>query len=142
MKKFLKIAKYYFIGSGVLLGLLIIYLAITAKPKPQQVIQLPKYEVLEKIDRQKFKEGLWGEVLVSSFSRSTPKAELEKYANHIGNKEGFSQLFFYCSKEAMKANSSDSFKRKHPNAIKKCYLGKYKVTQRKSSALYKMIKSN
>jgi hypothetical protein len=83
---------------------------------------LPAYKVLFSV--QKFGGGgRYGDVLVSSLSRTTPAKTREEIARKIARKEGFSQVSLYCTEEAYKADNSESFSKAHPGAMKRGFLG-------------------
>jgi hypothetical protein len=83
---------------------------------------LPAYKVL--FSAQKFGGGgRFGDVLVSSISRTTPAKTREEIARKIAAKEGLVQVSLYSTEEAYKANNSESFSKAHPGALKRGFLG-------------------
>lgn len=86
------------------------------------VADLPAYKVL--FSGQKFGGGgKFGDVLVSSLSRTTPVKTREEIARKIASKEGCSQLSLYSTEQAYKANNSESFSKANPGAMKRGFLG-------------------
>ena len=93
-------------------------------PESQQETQapeLPPYKVLDTVNL--ITGGRYGDVLVETYSRETPKEERESVLRSIAAKENFHQAALYCSEEAYQANNSASFLRGHPNALETCFLG-------------------
>jgi hypothetical protein len=125
MKKLWKYTKYYLVFSGVILVGLFIYLGIKSDPK-KEGMKLPEYKVLETIDRSKFGDGVWADVLVESLSNSNSKEEKSKIALQIAKIKNFSKVNLYCSELAKKANYSSKIAKKYPKEIAKCYLGSFK----------------
>ena len=83
---------------------------------------IPKYSVIFKT-KLFSGTGDYIEVLIPNF---------DKKINSQGKKELFKAILdyeksisgsFYLTEEAQKANSSDSFRKSHPNALKDGYLG-------------------
>ncbi len=70
--------------------------------------------------------GLHGEILVPDVSRSSPASKRESIARRIARKEDLSQLELYSTEDAYKANSSASYLKEHPDAMKRGYLGSLK----------------
>ncbi len=70
--------------------------------------------------------GRYGDILIKTYSRETPKEERESVLRSIAAKENFHQAALYCSEEAYQANNSASFLREHQNALKTCFLGSLK----------------
>ncbi|MGE0077349.1 MAG: hypothetical protein AB7S48_05770 [Bacteroidales bacterium] len=85
-------------------------------------IEVPEYKILFKVQLMSGK-GQFGEVLITSYSKSTPKEEREKTLRKIMEKEGFVSATLYSTEDAYKANSSESFSKSHPNALKNGLLG-------------------
>ena len=97
-----------------------------AQPGPQreeetQAPELPPYKVLDAVNL--LTGGRYGDVLIETLSRETPKEDRESALRRISEKEGFQQAAFYCSDDAYRANNSASFLRTHPGALKTCFLG-------------------
>jgi hypothetical protein len=84
--------------------------------------KIPEYKVLFQVDLMSG-AGKFGEILISSYSKDTPKEERESTLRKIIKKEGFVSAMLYSTEEAYKANSSESFSKAHPDALKKGYLG-------------------
>ncbi|NOU18043.1 MAG: hypothetical protein HOO91_10865 [Bacteroidales bacterium] len=83
---------------------------------------LPQYQILFQVELMSG-AGTFGEILVLSYSKEIPKKERESTLRKIIKKEGFVSAMLYSTEEAYKANSSESFSKAHPNALKKGYLG-------------------
>lgn len=84
--------------------------------------KLPRYTVLFK--NVQLGTGLYfGDVLITSCSRKTPKEEREKIFLAIMEKENLSIAYFYRTNAAYKANNSASYSNAYPNAMKRGYLG-------------------
>jgi len=84
--------------------------------------KIPEYKILFQVDLMSG-AGKFGEILISSYSKETPKEERESTLRKIIKKEGFISAILYSTEEAYKANSSELFSKAHPNALKKGYLG-------------------
>ena len=84
--------------------------------------KIPEYKVLFQVDLMSG-AGKFGEILISSYSKDTPKEERESTLREIIKKEGFVSAALYSTEEAYKANSSESFSKAHPDALKNGYLG-------------------
>ncbi|WP_459506891.1 hypothetical protein [Aquirufa ecclesiirivi] len=83
---------------------------------------IPDYKILFQVDLNSG-EGRFGEILISSYSKKIPKVERERALRKIMAKEGFVSTVLYSTEDAYKANSSESFSKAHPNALKNGYLG-------------------
>jgi hypothetical protein len=86
-----------------------------------ETLILPEYEIIDEtllISGEKV-----GEVLIQSFSRNTPVSEREKVLREIAKIKGYEKAYLYSTRESQKANFSDSFRKKHPDALKTGYLG-------------------
>ena len=83
---------------------------------------LPSYSVLDRVNRIDG-SGVYGDVLIVSFSKDTPQDTREKTIQSIAKKEGLSEVSLYCTEDAFKANFSSSFLAEHPNALEDGYLG-------------------
>jgi hypothetical protein len=83
---------------------------------------IPEYKILFQVDLMSG-AGKFGEILINSYSKGTPKEERESTLRKIIKKEGFVSAMLYSTEEAYKANSSESFSKAHPNALEKGYLG-------------------
>lgn len=84
--------------------------------------EIPEYIILFQVELMSG-SGKFGEILISSYSKETPKELRESTLRKILLKEGFSSAMLYSTEEAYKANSSESFSKTHPDAMKKGYLG-------------------
>ncbi len=85
--------------------------------------ELTAYIIIYQVDMG-VSRGKAGSILITSYSKSTPKEVREKTLRKIAEKEGFTQADLYCTMEAYKANYSESFLKKHPNALKDGFLGR------------------
>jgi len=94
---------------------------IFSEPAESEIPEIPEYTVLEIINLVSGER--LAEVMVPSQSRETPFETRKKTADAILEKEKVAQLHLYSTKDAMKAQYSDSFRKKHPDAIKG-YLGR------------------
>lgn len=84
-------------------------------------ITLPKYEIIDEI---KLISGeKMGDVLIKSFSQNTSMTKREMILREIAKRKRFDRIDLYSTIEAQKANYSDSFNEKHPDALKTGYLG-------------------
>lgn len=110
----------------LLISLLLIYCQKQDNDKIEnttnmEAVTLPEYEIIDEI---KLISGeKMGEVLIKSFSRNTPTLERETILREIAKRKGFGRVELYSTLEAQKANYSDSFSKKHPDALKTGYLG-------------------
>ncbi|MBI4235457.1 hypothetical protein HY604_04110 [Candidatus Peregrinibacteria bacterium] len=98
--------------------------ACTRENAPSQNNNIPAYEILDTVDL--INGDKFAEVLITSFSKETSQQELETTAKKIAEEINVDEVDIYCSREAQKANYSESFSKEHPNAIDECYLGNYK----------------
>jgi len=89
---------------------------------------LPPYTILFQVNIAGGK-GKMGEVLIPSYSRSTPKEKREATAKQIARKEGFTDLILYSTYEAQKANNSSSYAQQSPTAMKNGFFG---LTQKRN----------
>lgn len=83
---------------------------------------IPEYKVLFRVELASG-AGTFGEILLTSYSKETPKEERESTLRSIMKTEGFVSCVLYSTEEAYKANSSESFSKAHPHAIENGYLG-------------------
>ena len=67
--------------------------------------------------------GKYGDVIVPSLSRTTPKDDRERILRAISKKESLTEASLYSTEEAFKANTSSSYLNAHPRALKEGYLG-------------------
>lgn len=98
--------------------------ACTTENTTSQNNNIPTYEILDTVDL--INGNKFAEILITSFSKETSQQELETTAKKIAEEINVDEVDIYCSKEAQKANYSDSFSKEHPNAIEECYLGNFK----------------
>lgn len=83
---------------------------------------LPVYKVLFQVELASG-VGKFGEVLISSYSKEISREERERTLRKIMEKEGFVSAALYSTEAAYKANSSESFSKANPDALKDGYLG-------------------
>ena len=79
------------------------------------------YKILDSIEL--FDGGIYGDVLVNTINKKTPKEELEDMFTLISIYEGFLEMSLYRTEEAYKSNFSESFLKSHPNALDNGYVG-------------------
>jgi len=94
-------------------------IAQTEKPALEE---LPSYQILDLTDRLDGKRD--ADVLIVSFSTTTPREKRESVFKRIAKKEGFAEGSFYCTVDAYHANYSDSYSKAHPRALEEGYLGR------------------
>ena len=82
---------------------------------------LPSYQIIDQIDL--ITGGKYGDILIISFSKVTPRVTRESILRRISKKEGFTEATLYCTMDAYKANNSASYLKAHPNALKEGCLG-------------------
>ncbi|GAB6283279.1 MAG: hypothetical protein STSR0008_20390 [Ignavibacterium sp.] len=82
---------------------------------------LPAYTIIDQVNL--LSGGRYGDILITTYSKSTSKKLIEKVLRQIASKEGFTQAALYCTMDAYKANNSASFSKEHPNALNKGFLG-------------------
>ncbi len=90
------------------------------EPAPSSA-SLPAYKMLFAND--KLGGGRFGDALVPSLSRETPLSERERVARGIAQKERLTNLAIYSTEQAYEANTSASFLKEHPDALKQGFLG-------------------
>ena len=83
---------------------------------------LPAYRVLFQVDLFSG-AGKYGEILISSFSKETAIEIRETTLRKILKKEGFISAALYSTEEAYQANSSEAYRKEHPDALRNGYLG-------------------
>jgi len=66
------------------------------------------------------------EVVIASYSRSTPESERAATLMAIANKENANEVYLYNSRDAQKAQYSESFMNTNPDEYRMGYLGKIK----------------
>ncbi len=109
--------------NNLILILLIISLIGCGKTKEEKLEEvLPTYSTLFSVDLFSGK-GKFGEVLIPSVSKSSNSTEREKILRSIMKSEGWVSVSGYSTEDAYKANSSESFSKQHPNALKDGFLG-------------------
>jgi hypothetical protein len=94
----------------------------TKKEETKAEVVLPQYTTLFSVDLISGK-GKFGEVLIPTLSKEVKGSEREKAFRGIMDVEGWVSISAYSTEEAYKANSSESFSKTHPNAIKDGFLG-------------------
>jgi hypothetical protein len=94
----------------------------TKKEETKAEVVLPHYTTLFSVDLISGK-GKFGEVLIPSLSKEVKSSEREKNFRGIMDSEGWVSISAYSTEEAYKANSSESFSKAHPNALKNGFLG-------------------
>jgi hypothetical protein len=82
---------------------------------------LPSYKIINQVNL--IAGGKYGEILITSFSKTTPRETRESVLKRIAKKEGFTEASLYCTMDAYEANSSALFLEAHPNALKEGHLG-------------------
>jgi hypothetical protein len=89
-------------------------------PKPvkrQATDGLPSYTVL--FAAENISGEIAGNVLVPSMTRSTSAAKREAAFRKIATREGLLTAAFYCTLEAYEADTSPSYRKAHPSALRK-----------------------
>ena len=116
-------------GTGCLVSILIllvsfisILIACSNENLSSKDENLPQYKILFQVKLMSG-SGKYGEILIQSYSKETPKEERENTLRKIIKKEGFVSAALYSTEDAYKANSSESFSKANPNALKNGYLG-------------------
>lgn len=94
----------------------------TKKEETRAEVVLPNYTTLFSVDLISGK-GKFGEVLILAFSKEVKSSEREKTFRGIMDVEGWVSISAYSTEEAYKSNSSESFSKQHPNALKDGFLG-------------------
>jgi hypothetical protein len=94
----------------------------TQKEETKVEVVLPQYTTLFSVDLMSGK-GKFGEVLIPKFSKKVKGSEKEKTFRAIMDSEGWVSISAYSTEDAYKANSSESFSKQHPNALKDGFLG-------------------
>jgi intein/homing endonuclease len=94
----------------------------TKKEETKAEVVLPQYTTLFSVDLISGK-GKFGEVLIPKFSKEVKSSEREKAFRGIMDVEGWVSISVYSTEDAYKANSSESFSKEHPNALKDGFLG-------------------
>ena len=84
----------------------------------------PSYEVIDKLTL--INGSSMVEVLIASYSRSTPESERAATLLAIAEKENANEVYLYNSREAQKAQYSESFMSTNPDKYRMGYLGKIK----------------
>jgi len=85
--------------------------------------KLPKYQVLDTVDRSALGNGIYADVLVESLSKNDSADKLADIAKRIAEIISANELSLYCSEDAKRANFSESYSKSHPGALEKCALG-------------------
>ena len=94
----------------------------TKKEETKSELVLPKYTTLFSVDLFSGK-GKFGEVLIPSLNKKINSREREETFRGIMEAEGWVSISAYSTEDAYKANSSESFSKEHPNALKDGFLG-------------------
>lgn len=90
------------------------------EPTINNAKELPKHKVLERINL--LKGGVYLDIHLKRIPSSITKEEFAKIANTFYRNEK-ADYAFYKTKKAYKANWSSEYSTKHPNALKKGFLG-------------------
>jgi hypothetical protein len=111
----------------ILFALAIALLSISCETKNGNTenkveVVLPTYTTLFSVDVISGK-GKFGEVLIPTLSKEVKSIEREKTLRGIMDSEGWVSISAYSTEDAYKANSSESFSKQHPNALKDGFLG-------------------
>ncbi len=111
----------------ILFAFAIILLCIGCETKKENSenkvdVVLPQYTTLFSVDLSSGK-GKFGEVLIPTLTKEVKSIEREKTFREIMESEGWVSISAYSSEEAYKANSSESFSKQNPNALKDGFLG-------------------
>lgn len=111
----------------ILFALAIALLSISCETKNGNTenkveVVLPTYTTLFSVDLISGK-GKFGEVLIPTLSKEVKSIEREKTLRGIMDSEGWVSISAYSTEDAYKANSSESFSKQHPNALKDGFLG-------------------
>ena len=91
--------------------------------QPEKQKLLPEYIILDKI--KLINGNTYADILIKSFSRTTPVNERELTVKAIAKKENIQEISLYSTENAQKATFSSSFANKHPNVLKNGYLGSF-----------------
>ncbi len=78
---------------------------------------IPSYKILFEVNLASG-EGKFGEILIASYSRNTPKEDRESTLRYIMKKEGLAVAYLYSTEDAYKANNSEAYSKQNPNAMK------------------------
>jgi hypothetical protein len=113
MKKFILVFTILLLNIGC---------AETKKKETKTEVVLPKYTTLFSVDLISGK-GKFGEVVIPTYSKEVKGSEKEKTFRAIMDAEGWVSISAYSTEDAYKANSSESFSKQHPNALKDGFLG-------------------
>jgi hypothetical protein len=100
------------------------YAASFELPKPverQATDGLPSYTVLAAAEN--ITGEIAGNALVPSMTRSTSAAKRESVFRTIATREGLLTAAFYCTLEGYKADTSTSYRKAHPSALRKGFTG-------------------
>lgn len=111
--------------KNILCAITILMLSIgceTQKEETKAELVLPKYTTLFSVDLFSGK-GKFGEVLIPSLNKKIKSGEREEAFRGIMAAEGWVSISAYSTEDAYKANSSESFSKEHPNALKDGFLG-------------------
>lgn len=111
----------------ILFALAFTLLSISCETKKENTenkveVVLPQYTTLFSVDLISGK-GKFGEVLIPSLNKKIKSGEREEAFRGIMAAEGWVSISAYSTEDAYKANSSESFSKEHPNALKDGFLG-------------------
>ncbi len=119
---------------GIILFCVFLIIFISTLPETEEqkattieeevVDALPAYTVIDQV--KLLSGGKYGDILITSFSKSTPADVRESVLRRIAKKEGFTEAALYCTMEAYKANFSSSYLETHPDALNEGPLGSLK----------------
>jgi hypothetical protein len=96
-------------------------LMMPAREIKTKLKKLPEYKVLGVV--RLLGGHYFAEILIPEFSRRTPIPAREAALREIAKIEDLTIASLYSTKDAFKANNSDRFARRHPDAMKTGYLG-------------------
>lgn len=83
---------------------------------------IPEYKIISQMNLIGNK-GKWGDIVIPSYSKNTPKDIREATLRQICQREGFVGAALYSTEEAYKANVSASYAQNNPGALKAGFLG-------------------
>jgi len=83
--------------------------------------KVPEYKVLSVV--RLLSGHYFAEILIPEFSRKTPVPVREAALRQIAQLEDLAKASLYSSRDAFKANNSEWFAKRHPEAMKNGYLG-------------------
>lgn len=92
------------------------YEFVVPRPVRHNDPTLPKYTVADKV-------ADYIEVILPSVPVTTPRAELERIARAIAEREGVGAVGMFRTEESRQAGTNESYARRHPNAYREGFLG-------------------